>query len=538
MRKYVLILMLAVFAATMMWTRPPQSSTARTSEPIPVAAPSADAVRAFNDAFGKELRKVVATPDVADDLALAGQFVKGASSPGESGDMVMLLCDSAHGLASRSADGDELALEALQILARRVPARVEDCRGRAIKLLERRTQTGKPEQKQAAAERLFDLLIAAADDAIAARDWENANQYTSKAQRTAATLKWPEMIEQAEWRSDQMKMRRIADSRVKTLSAKLAENPWDGKSIDELVRVLLVELDDVREAQKYINRSGSDAANRLLPLLTESPDVLGAEQHRQIGQWYVDMAEGASAVGQWQSLLNARFHYQAYFTRASGDSGVAHTAATGNLRRIEDQLAALQETARTRSGARGLTATINWLGAEPVDVCINGKPLIDSTQDFKTRTGERGELKQARCVIRKGDVITVGAKRNSGGFALMAVDREGKLLLTSDAENWKTYFPLDDKQWSQPKVAQKARQQQVFANKLSPQQQKLFEPYGAMVSSLAAPQSDKGEKYAYFIHTVKDGKGSESAGIPVNGAGYFRVPTARGDAVLTPVNTR
>ena len=540
MRRIAFMLMMLVFAATMMWSRPPRSTTARPSEPTAIAAPSADAVRAFNDAFGKELRKVVATVEVADDLAMAQRLVQAARQPGETDDMVMLLCDSAHGLAQRSAEGDDLAFEALQILARRVPSRAEDCRGRAIKLLERRAQSGKPEQKLAASERLFDLLIAGADDAIASRDWETANQHTTKAQRTAATLKWPEMIEQAEWRADQLKMHRIADGRVKALHVKLAENPWDGKAIDELVRVLLVELDDVREAQKYINRSSSEAANRLLPLLTASADVLSAEQHRQIALWYADMAEGASSVGQWQSLVTARHHLELHLTRTPAGTGVALAAAQGNLRRIEDQLAALQEAARNRSGARGVTATFTWLSADPVDVYVNGKPVIESALDFRTRTGERGELKQARAVVRKGDVVTVGAKRNNGGVALMAVDREGKLLFASDAENWKTYFPLDDKQWHQPKIAQKARQQQVFANKLGGPQQKMFEPHGTLVNMLAAPHSDKGEKFAYFIHTVKDGKGtpSEPTTMPVGSAGYFRVPTNRGDAVLAPANTK
>ena len=102
----------------------------------------------------------------------------------------------------------------------------------------------------------------------------------------------------------------------------------------------------------------------------------------------------------------------------------------------------------------GRLVTFHWNGADCADVYLNGWPLRSRAPDFHRRQGEAEAELSADAVIRRGDVITVGARRGAAfGFLLVAVDRDRKVVWKTDPANWKAYVPGGEKKWAAPDVA-------------------------------------------------------------------------------------
>jgi hypothetical protein len=81
-----------------------------------------EAEDAFNSLYGNEYKKVAATPDKGDDIALAKQLLDAAKAPGVQPGLLSILCDKAYELGVKLPAGYEMAAEAMELLVQKVPA--------------------------------------------------------------------------------------------------------------------------------------------------------------------------------------------------------------------------------------------------------------------------------------------------------------------------------------------------------------------------------------------------------------------------------
>jgi hypothetical protein len=57
-----------------------------------LAAPEDEAIQAFDSLYGEEVKRVLATPDTADDAALAGKLLEAARSVAAQPALLAVLC--------------------------------------------------------------------------------------------------------------------------------------------------------------------------------------------------------------------------------------------------------------------------------------------------------------------------------------------------------------------------------------------------------------------------------------------------------------
>ncbi|MCX5676313.1 MAG: hypothetical protein NTX87_15030, partial [Planctomycetota bacterium] len=103
----------------------------------PAATWADEAEDAFNALYGAELKKVAATRDTADDVALAAQFLAAAKTPGTHLGVVVILCEKAYDLGAKAASGFETAVEAMELLAGKSPAKAPACLDKSVVVRQR-----------------------------------------------------------------------------------------------------------------------------------------------------------------------------------------------------------------------------------------------------------------------------------------------------------------------------------------------------------------------------------------------------------------
>ncbi|MBE3098649.1 MAG: hypothetical protein IMZ44_16155 [Planctomycetes bacterium] len=129
--------------------------------------------------------------------------------------------------------------------------------------------------------------------------------------------------------------------------------------------------------------------------------------------------------------------------------------------------------------------TFHWNCADAADVYLNGAPLRKLPLDFRVRPAEGQTEFSAKAVIRRGDVLTIGARRGEAcGFLLVAVDRDNKVVWHSDNTNWRAYFP-GEKPWYVPAVAKACRSEAVSVQKPAPPlQEAVNRRFGGAAASI------------------------------------------------------
>ena len=95
------------------------------------------AAQAFQSLFGDELKRVAATRDVVDDLALAAKLLEAARAAEAQPALLTVLGEKCFDLAAQDPKGCETALAAAELLARKVPERAEAMQERILSVGQR-----------------------------------------------------------------------------------------------------------------------------------------------------------------------------------------------------------------------------------------------------------------------------------------------------------------------------------------------------------------------------------------------------------------
>ncbi len=292
-----------------------------------------DAKSVFDSLFNARIRSVSGTADRADDVALAKEMLALAKTSANQPALIALLCDAAHDLSARHADGYAIAAEAMTLLAEKVVEKRSSARDRLITLLFRHSSTGKPEEREIASESLIALLITMGDEKFNEKQYAEAAADYRRA-TTIAQQKKSESLGDMKAKLDLALSRERTMKQLSRLEETLLKNANDAATAQEIVRLYVIDLDAPAAAGPYLTRAKDERLSRLIPLAAQEIHALGANDALQLGEWYRSQIKSLKSPEAAPAIERTRRYLCRFLTLHTADD-LLKTKATALLNEIE-----------------------------------------------------------------------------------------------------------------------------------------------------------------------------------------------------------
>ena len=299
-----------------------------------------EAEDAFNQLYGDDLKRVLATPAPADDIALAKQLLDAAQKAEKQPALLALLCEKAYDLAAKDASGYPTATAAMDLVAGKVPEKKVEARRKTAALYQKQYATARADAKTKAGEALLQALSTLAAAQAEAGDIDAAGASLKQALTIATAIK-SDAKAAIQAQLEGLAPREKMEKQIAALKAKLEKNPEDAASRKELVRLLLVEEDSPAEAATFLDESLDDAARKYVPAAAKPLEDAPELACKELGDWYRGLADGATKPASKGAMLRRAQGYYERFLDLHKDEDLARTTATLMLKKIEDALARL-----------------------------------------------------------------------------------------------------------------------------------------------------------------------------------------------------
>ena len=311
---------------------------------LAAAAPAAqNPEEAFKSLFGEQIRDVSATSSFLDDVKLAGEIIKAASTSELPPELLTVMYNSAFDLASKSPGGYETAFDAMARLAGAVPAQEIKCRQKTLGLLLERLRMAKSSsQRQDSARRYIDALMKTAKLLSEAGNLDSAVTYSRKALVLAVNFKLSSVSDIRSQNSHLLSLR-IAAKRRELLEKKLKTDPADDASRKKLIEIYLVDLDDPAAAGKLLNADSDEMLRTYVALAAKPADQLETAALGELAQWYNQFADGAAGASKVAMLRRSEGYY-AGFLEAYTEKDTKRLKASLGLLSVRKKLAELDQS--------------------------------------------------------------------------------------------------------------------------------------------------------------------------------------------------
>lgn len=330
-----------------------------------------DATDVFNHLYGNGIRKAKATRERTDDLNLAGQLLSATSQAGESPTLIRLMCENAYALAFKYPEGEKTAIDAMQLLARKMPDQALACQIRIVDVRDRWYRQANSTSRTARGQAFIEALATASDMAIGRSDYDQAVKLQQRIVRTARTIRLPEADGLNE-RLQQTKYRAMIHRQIATHTDRLKTSPNDRTSHAKLMMLYLVDLDDPQRALRHAGSATNqdDPIRTLLPLAAGSMRVIDEDGCRKLGDWYREFAIDASQYAKAAMLDRALRYYERYL----------ELHATGDVHRI--QISIQVKEIRKKLGVFVRTETIPPVMVKPVEKPKPPETVVDTSNGW------------------------------------------------------------------------------------------------------------------------------------------------------------
>ncbi|MDD4890558.1 MAG: hypothetical protein PHU85_11595 [Phycisphaerae bacterium] len=270
----------------------------------------ADAMAAFEKLYGEQIKGVKATPDPADDIALAEQILQGAKTGKLNIDLVATMCEVAFDLAFNASGGETVAFQAVHLLANKCPDMRFDAALKQAALCER---AYKASNLRANGERLLDALMSAGDLGTSAHSFAEAADAWSRALAVAEQMN-STRAGAIKARMPAFVARRDSLRGLATLLADLQDKPQDVALRTRTIQACLVELDDPAEAARHLDAAVEETYKTNIPLAAGPAEKLSEDAALTLGEWYAGLEDKAGVGGKELMTARARGYYARFFT--------------------------------------------------------------------------------------------------------------------------------------------------------------------------------------------------------------------------------
>jgi len=327
---------------------------------LATAAPGAQSPEeAFKSLFGEQIRNVSATSSFLDDVKLASEIIKAASTSKLPPELLTVMYNSAFDLASKSPGGYETAFDAMARLAGAVPAQEIKCRQKTLGLLLERLRMAKSSsQRQDSARRYIDALMKTAKLLSEAGNLDSAVTYSRKALALAVNFKLSS-VSDIRSRNSRLLSLRSAAKRRELLEKKIKADPADDSSRKKLIEIYLVDLDDPASAGKLLNADSDEMLRTYVALAAKPADQLETAALGELAQWYKQFADGAAGASKVAMLRRAEGYY-AGFLKAYTEKDTKRLKASLGLVFVRKKLAELDQSPSGVEPARLVSISDAW----------------------------------------------------------------------------------------------------------------------------------------------------------------------------------
>ncbi|MBI1372520.1 MAG: hypothetical protein GC159_07140 [Phycisphaera sp.] len=328
------------------------------------AAMTADEAQAlFKQTFGAELQRISGTPSKADDVAFAQQMLSVAQGQTQVAAVSTVMLEQAYKLASTSPEGFATAVDALRLLIERDPDHAEGRYTDLLALRQRQYTAARGDERKAIGEAWLDDQLAVAEAKVAAEDWAAAltlyRQALGVASRADPARRGDIQAALTFVQERQQLAAKVDQLRNNIKAAQAASNAAQVKAgADELLRLLVVEMDDPQEARKYTFLTDDAALKANVPLAAKDAEDLDEAQAEQLAKWYQDLASTASSRGKLVALERARGYYERYVAVHGAEDLKGKTVSTLTLKSINADLEKLAAANVVR--APSSAAKVDW----------------------------------------------------------------------------------------------------------------------------------------------------------------------------------
>jgi formylglycine-generating enzyme required for sulfatase activity len=354
---------------------------------LPVLAD--EAADTFNKLYGQDLRRVVATPQPADDVALAKQMLEDAKKAGDQPAFLTLLCEKAYELASKDPSGYATATAAMDLLAGKVPDKKAECLRNNAALYQKQYAAARGEEKKKAGESVITALGALAEVQATAGDTDAAGMTLRQAVAVATAIK-SENKAALLARLENLAPQQKAEKQIAAIQARLDANPKDAASRKELVRLYLVEMDNPAEAAKFLDETLDEATRKYVPAAARPVEAAPEAACTELGDWYKGLADQAATPASKGAMLRRAQAYYQRFLELHTATDLGRTAATLTLKRIEEALAKLGPAPEPKSSAATLTLDLGNGVTMKLVLIRAGKFTMGSPDSEEGRKADEG----------------------------------------------------------------------------------------------------------------------------------------------------
>jgi len=333
-----------------------------------------EAIKAFESLYGNKYKEVRATVSPQDDVDLAQELLVIAKNSQAQPALAAVLCDRSADLGSAHPLGYAIAVQALELSLKSKPAdsaileRIADLRRGQYK-----ASTGADRSK--IGEQLIDDLLRLADLAKASGDTKTLVDHHVAAYSTARSIR-SYRIDQLQQALQDVRDAQRREVRIAGLIGRLEADPKDTAAADELLRIYVVEMDDLGTAARYAAFASDPNWRKAVPLAAKPMTGLSDAEVLIVADWYVAMADDAGDA-HLLMLENARSRFQR-FLEIHKDADLERSKAELSLKSVDARIAKLRVATRASSGAPK-----GWIDLlATVDVkkdALGGKLVVDES---------------------------------------------------------------------------------------------------------------------------------------------------------------
>ena len=308
------------------------------------ALSAADAEKEFASSFGADLKRVAATADAADDIQLAAKMTQ-AAAKSDNEELIVLLCERAYELASRTAAGYSQAVSAMAALMDKLPERKIQALEKILTLGRARYSTARGSERVEAAQGVVAVLAQLAEAKASAGQQVEAIRYYRWAVALASQFR---SIDAKPLRAalGVLLARERVNRRIADLKARIKANPDDIQSHRKLFRAHLLELGDVEAAAEHAAGAGDDDTRARLALAAAEPETISDAACLDLAEWYAGLAGQAGVIAKPILLRRAKEYFEFFLDRQAAPSALSERARDG-LTKVQAELAKFVEAAPT-----------------------------------------------------------------------------------------------------------------------------------------------------------------------------------------------
>jgi len=391
-----------------------------------------EATEAFESLYGADMKRVAATAELADDLALAKKLAEAARKPTTHAALAVVLCEKAHDLSVRHPDGLRTATGALATAAKKAPKRAVELLQRCVDLWQKRYDASGRKDKSAGImlvvwlENLGEAQVKAGDTKAAEATFRRGLALDTAYQKHLRA------------HLDTLLAHKLAEIKIKALAAALDKAPDSAKVRNELVRLCTVELDDPSRAATYLGDGVDAAFAKYVPAAARGTKEVPEAACKELGDWYRGLASTAS-TGAKDALLRRALDYYRRFLELHDREDEARAQGVRLLNQVHEAL--------------GTTVTDPFTSAASVPA---GKPLATGKWiDILAMVDLKRDCTQQKHVTswqRQGKTLVCHQPPRIGGTCIalpVAVDGsyefQVKLIFRTVDGSFTLYLPVADK---------------------------------------------------------------------------------------------